>query len=175
MCVSIVVAVKIGGIQAAQFTERVAELGRVYGYGIGMGSQNLLPEARESIISVLNEPEVIFEIHDLTELHCACDIDLDIRNMSKLDKPSKFFDFIKEIIEYRDVSTLSVLFFQEQLPESGNIRRQLGTYLEFVNLLNRWNTWQVEGFEPIRKAYFIADESPLIFTFTDKQLLTGKR
>lgn len=168
MCVAIVVAADIAAEEAARFEERIAELGRVYAYGIGMGSQNLLPAARDSVSSLLNKPGAIFEVHDLAEVHCACDIDQDIRNSSKLDKPSKFFDFIKEILEYSGLATLSILFFQEQLPEPGNVRRQIGTYREFLSLLNRWNTWQVEGFEPTRQAYFVADESPLLYTFTDK-------
>ena len=169
MCVSIVVAANIAGAEAPGFKDRIKELGWGYGYGIGMYLQKLVPAAQEAIIYLLNEPGVIFEVHDLAEIHCACDIEQDIRNGSKLGKPSKFFDFIKEILEYNGLSALSILFFQEQLPEPGNIRKQMGTYQEFVDLLNRWNTWQVEGFEPTREAYFIADDSPLFFIFTEKQ------
>jgi len=131
MCLSIVVGAGVAGINAARFKERVAELGRVYEYGVGMSQQSIFPAARESVISMLNETEVFFEVHDLAEAHCACDIDQDIRNGSRLDKPSKFFDFFKEIFDYRGLSALSVLFFQEQLPEPGNIRKEMGTYREF--------------------------------------------
>lgn len=169
MCISIVFAVDIDEAGKGQFVERIGELGRLYGYGIGIGSDSLVPEAQQSAIRVLNNPAVAFEVHDLAETHCACDLDQDIRNGSKLGVPSKFFDFVKEILEYRGLFALSVLFFQEEMPGAGNVRCQLGSYGEFVNLLNRWNTWQVEGFEPTRQAFFIADESPLLFTFTDKQ------
>lgn len=169
MCLSIVMAANLAGAEAPRFKDRVIELGRVYEYGIGMYLQKLVPAAQEAIIDLLHEPGVIFEVHDLAEAHCACDVDQDIRNGSRLGKPSKFFDFVKEILEYKGLSTLSILFFQEQLPEPGNIRKQMGSYGEFVDLLNRWNTWQVEGFEPTRQAYFIADDSPLYFIFTKSQ------
>lgn len=166
MCISIIFAPVIKDEEKDRFRSRIEELGWVYGYGIGMNRENLLPAARDSVMKTLNNPALVFEVHDLAEVHCACDIDQDIRNGSKSAKPSKFFDFIKEILEHRGLAALSVLFFQEQLPEPNNIRRHSGTYREFVNLLNRWNTWQVEGFEPTRQAYFIADESPLLFVFT---------
>lgn len=166
MCLSIILAAGVDHAEAAWFVDRVEKLGRVYGYGIGMNQESILPAARESVIKALNNPAVVVEVHDLAEKHCACDIEQDIRNGSKLSKPSKFFDFVSELLEYRGLSALSVLFFQEQLPRPDNIRRHFGTYPEFVDLLNRWHTWQVEGFEPTRQAYFIADESPLLFVFT---------
>lgn len=169
MCISIVLAVNLTKDGAGEFINRVEELGRLYEYGIGIGPEKLLPQARPEIRKALSEPQVVFEIHDLPEPHCACDIDHDIRIGSKLGRKSKFFDFIRETLEYKDIQSLSILFFQEELPGENNIRKQFGTYDDFVDLLNRWNTWQVEGFEPTRRAYFIADAAPLLFTFTDKR------
>ncbi len=169
MCISIVFGINSANGECENIRARVEELGRVYEYGIGMGEANLFPAARAGIISIMSRPEVVFELHDLPELHCACDIDHDIRIAGKLGKKSKFFDFVREALEHRGVGSLSVLFFQDELPAGGNIRKHLGTYDEFVNMLNRWNTWQVEGFEPTRGEYFIADASPLLYTFTDKK------
>ncbi len=168
MCISIVFAANLADGQVNQFTGRVKELGQVYGYGIGLGREKLLPEAEPAIIKALSDPAVVFELHDLPEPHCACDIDNDIRIGSKLGGRSKFFDFVRETLAREEVRSLSVLFFQDELPNDHNVRKQLGTYPDFVALLNRWNTWQVEGFEPVRRAYFIADATPLLFTFRDK-------
>lgn len=89
MCVSIVVAASLEKAEPNSFEEKILELGRFYGYGIGMGQHNLLPAARESVVRLLNDPELIFEVHDLAESHCACDIDQDIRNRCKEDRSQK--------------------------------------------------------------------------------------
>ncbi len=173
MCISIVFGVNLAQAeksngQIQEFKNRVEELGRVYGYGIGLGREKLLPRAESEIVRVLAGPQVVFEVHDLPEPHCACDIDHDIRIASKLGEKNRFFDFVRETLEFGNIQSLSVLFFQEELPNENNIRKQMGTYEHFVELLNRWNTWQVEGFEPTRQAYYIADATPLLFTFTNK-------
>lgn len=170
MCVSIVFGANLADGRVSEFIQRIDELGRVYEYGIGIGQENLLPGAGEKITTALSEPHVVFEVHDLPEPHCACDIDDDIRICSKQGQKSKFFDFIRETLEYEDIQSLSILFFQEELPDEHEARKHLGTYDDFVELLNRWNTWQVEGFEHTRRAYYIADEKPLFFTFIDKKL-----
>ena len=169
MCVSIVLAANLDSEQVKHFGTRVEDLGRLYGYGIGLGRENLLPGAKNQIAGILGTSDVVFEVHDLPEAHCACDIDDDIRISCKLGKKSKFFDFVSEILAYESIKSISVLFFQEELPGNANVRKQMGGYEQFVLFLNRWNTWQVEGFEPTRQAYFIADSSPLMFTFTEKQ------
>lgn len=170
MCVSIVFAASLPGDRTEPFVQRVEELGRLYGYGIGMGPEKLVPGVQMDIIRVMYHPDVIFELHDLPEPHCACDIDQDIRIASKLEGKSRFFDFVRETMEFKNIQALSVLFFQEIMPNETTVRKQLGTYEDFVELLNRWHTWQIAGFEPTRQAYYIADESPLLFTFTDIKL-----
>ncbi len=169
MCISIVFAVNLTNGQSGEFADRVRELGRVYEYGIGFGKKSLLPGAEETIVRTLCYPETVFEVHDLPEPHCACDIDHDIRIGSKLGRRSKFFDFVRETLEYGHINSVSVLFFQEELANDSNVRKHLGSYEDFVRLLDRWHTWQVEGFEPTREAYFIAEETPLLYTFTDKK------
>jgi len=171
MCISIVFALNADRQQADAIKERVKQLGESYGYGIALGRDELLPGAGEEIFRILSQPEIIFEVHDLAEPHCACDIDHDIRISAKLDKKSRFFDFVGETIDNRDVDSVSVLFFQEELPNEDNVRKHSGTYEDFVIALNTWNTWQVAGFEPTREAHFITDESPLLFTFTGKRSL----
>lgn len=165
MCTSIIFAVKLRGESTAEFTKRVEELGREYEYGIGMGPAGLLPGARGEILAVLEPCQVIFEVHDLQEEHCACDIDEDIRVASKLGGQSEFFDFCREILVFPGLSDLSLLIFQDFLPTETNLRQQQGSYAEFVALVNKWHTWQVEGFEPNRGAYLIVDESPLLYKF----------
>lgn len=166
MCVSIVFSLNMADEKLTAFIDRVGELGRVYEYGIGMGRESLFPGAAEAVTRIFADPDVIFEVHDLSEPHCACDIDDDIRNASKMDKKSKFFDFVGEVLGNEGAKSVSVLFFEEKLPDASNTRRQMGNYDDFEELLNRWNTWKVEGFEPTRRAYFIADDTPLLFTFT---------
>lgn len=168
MCMSIVFGASLAEGCSGEFADRLAELGRVYEYGLGIGREELLPEAGFDIFSVLSEPDVVFEVHDLPEKHCACDIDDDIRIASKLGRKSKFFDLVREVLVNENVQALSVLFFQEILPSPDNVRKQLGSYEDFVTQLNRWNTWQVEGFEPTRQAYFISDGTPFLFTFTNE-------
>ncbi|MHB9093076.1 MAG: hypothetical protein ACYC21_00270 [Eubacteriales bacterium] len=169
MCVSLVFAVNVAEDRMEGFKHRAAELGGLYGYGIGFGHENLLSGAKSAIIRVLGNPEVVFEVHDVPEPHCACDIDDDIRIASKTGTKSRFFDFVREIIEHEGLRALTVLFFQEELPGDTNVRKQMGTFEDFIRLLNRWNTWQVEGFEPTRRSFYIADDTPLLFTFTDRK------
>lgn len=166
MCISIVFAAQVTNNDQDKFIQRVYELGCSYNYGIGMGEKNLPPAALPGISASLPGAGVIFEVHDRPEPHCACDIDHDIRLGSKLDRRSKFFDFVEEISAYQGLTSLAVMFFQEEKPSEANVRKHLGTYEEFVNLINRWHTWQVAAFEPVREAYYIADESPLLFVFT---------
>lgn len=169
MCVSIVFGVNLANGKINKFTENVYKLGRAYDYGIGMGRESLLPGAEEAVVNALAGPDVVFEVHDPPEPHCACDIDNDIRTASKLGRRSRFFDFVREVIGLAGVRSVTILFFQEELPDMDNLREQYGSYADFVEVLNRWNTWQVEGFEPTRRAYYIADAAPLLFTFTDRK------
>ncbi|MBU7007179.1 hypothetical protein [Phosphitispora fastidiosa] len=171
MCISVVIALNADKQQADAIRERVRQLGESYGYGIAMGKDKLLPGAGEEVFRVLSHPEIIFEVHDPAEPHCACDIDHDIRIASKLGERNRFFDFVGETLDGSDVKSVSVLFFQDELPNGDNVRKLSGTYEDFVITLNTWHTWQVAGFEPTREAHFIADESPLLFTFTDKRSL----
>lgn len=171
MCVSMVFAVSVTKGRSEELKNRVLELGKTYSYGIGIGEENLNMSAREGILRAVPQEAVLFEVHDLPEPHCACDIEQDIRNNSKLGKLSKFFDFVREINEYYEIESISILFFQDELPCKENIRKQFGTLEDFVQLINRWNTWQVEGFEPTRQSYHIAEATPLLFTFT-KHLTT---
>ena len=171
MCICIVFALNADRQQADAIKERVKQLGELYGYGIAMGRDKLLPGAGEEVFRILSHPEIIFEVHDPAEPHCACDIDHDIRIASKLGEKSRFFDFVGETLDSTDVESVSVLFFQDELPNEDNLRKHSGTYEDFVLALNTWNTWQVAGFEPTREAHFIADESPLLFTFTGKRSL----
>jgi len=171
MCVSIIFSVKLADGNTDEFEKRVAELGEVYQYGIGIGKEKLHPVVWEGIPEGVSDQQVMFEVHDIPEPHCACDIDDDIRISSKLGRKSKFFDFVREILEFEGIEFISVLFFQEKLPDKNNIREHLGSFNDFVELLNRWNTWQVEGFEPTRQAYYIADDTPLAFIFTGKRFL----
>jgi len=166
MCVSIVFGLNMADTKLTAFIDRVRELGGVYEYGIGLGRESLLPDAAEAVSRLFADPDAIFEVHDLSEPHCACDIDDDIRNANKMDKKSKFFDFVGEVMGYEGAKSVSVLFFEEISPDTSSARRQMGNYDDFEELINRWNTWKVEGFEPTRRAYFIADDTPLLFTFT---------
>jgi len=166
MCVSIVFGLNMASTKLTDVTDRVGELGRVYEYGIRIGRKGLFPDDIEAVTRLFADPDVIFEVHDLPEPHCACDIDDDIRSASKMDKKSKFFDFVGEVLGCEGMKSISVLFFEERLPDDSNTRRQMGNYDDFEELINRWNTWKVEGFEPTRRAYFIADDTPLLFTFT---------
>ena len=170
MCISIVFAVNLADGKEDDFKGRIYDLGLLYEYGISMGQDSLLAEAEDQIMSVLSDPDIVFEVHDLPEPHCACDIDDDIRLGSKLGKRSRFFDFVRETLEFDGVKSLSVLFFQEEPPDGKNLRTQLGVYEDFVDLLNRWNTWQEAGFEPTRRSHHIAEATPFLYTFTDKQL-----
>lgn len=170
MCVSVVFAVNVTASDANAFEDKVRQLGNVYQYGVGIGYDKLHPEVKEKLPALLSEPQVIFEVHDMPEQHCACDIDQDIRNGSRTGAKSKFFDFVREIAESASVTALAVMFFEEELPDEFNIRRHFGNLEEFVLLLNRWNTWQVERFEPVRGAYEIADSAPLLYTFTFKPI-----
>ncbi len=171
MCISIVFALNADKEHAENIRDRVFRLGASYGYGIGLGRDKLLPGAGEEVFRILSEPLVIFEVHDLAEPHCACDIDHDIRISSKLGEQSRFFDFVRETLDSGELKSVSVLFFQDELPTVDNVRKQFGTYEDFVAQINKWNTWQVAEFEPNREAFFIADESPLLFTFTGKRNL----
>ncbi|PKM80280.1 MAG: hypothetical protein CVU89_14395 [Firmicutes bacterium HGW-Firmicutes-14] len=170
MCISIVFAANIPDTEAGNFKKRIEKLGNLYQYGIGMGEEMLLPGAGPEVKRVLSAPDIIFEVHDLPEPHCACDIDHDIRTGSKLGKMSRFFDFIREVLEYKGLKRLSLLFFQDEFPGADHIREEFGTFDDLADLLNRWNTWQVAGYEPTRRAYYIADESPLLFTVTGKKI-----
>lgn len=165
MCTSIIFAGRLKEGAAGDFLDKVDELGRKYNYGIAKGIEALLPAAQGGITGVMRSLPAIFEVHDMQEVHCACDIDEDIRTAAKLGRQSRFFDFCREILACPGLEALSVLFFQEILPSDDNVRRQQGPWAEFVTLLNRWHTWQVEGFEPNRGAYLIADESPLLYSF----------
>ncbi len=171
MCVSIVFALNLTEYDGKVFIEKIKKLGNDYQYGVGIGSEKLHPEIADTVPIILSKPDVVFEVHDMAEQHCACDIDQDIRNGSRTGRKSKFFDFVREIAELDGVSSLSIMFFEEALPDEINIRKHCGSLEEFVELLNRWNTWQVERYEPIRGAYEIADSSPLLYTFTEKALL----
>jgi hypothetical protein len=171
MCVSIVIGINLADENLENITTRVEELGKSYGYGVGIGYCRLQKDAQDGVIRVMADPQFVFEVHDLPEPHCACDIEQDIRNQNKLGQKSKFFDFVREILEYETLQSTSVLFFQDELPNENNIREQLGSYEDFVQAINRWNTWQVEGFEPTRKAYFIAESTPLFYVFTTKRFL----
>lgn len=168
MCVSVIFAVSLTGSDAKEFKEKIKELGNVYQYGIGIGSEKLHPEVSDKLPKLLSKPQVIFEVHDIPEQHCACDIDQDIRNGSRTGSKSKFFDFVTEIAGSENIKSLAVMFFEEELPNEVNIRKHGGSLEEFVKFLNKWNTWQVERYEPIRGAYEIADSSPLLYTFTGK-------
>lgn len=167
MCISIIFGVNLTEDNEESFEKQVMELGSEYQYGIGLGVNNILPDAVPAVKDVMANPFLILEVHDLPERHCACDIDQDIRNGNRNGVKSKFFDFVRELMEIDCVNALSVIFFQEERPTPDNVRKSFGTFEDFVRLLNRWNTWQVEGFEPTRQAYFVSDESPLLFTFTN--------
>lgn len=169
MCISIIFAANLAETETVAFTEKLEELGKVYNYGIGIGPEKLQPKVSDKLPALLCQPQVLFEVHDLAEQHCACDIDQDIRNGSGTGIRSKFFDFVSEIIQIEKLLSLSVIFFEEELPDATNIRRAMGGISEFVDMLNRWNTWQTERFEPIRQAYEIADSTPLYFTFSEKK------
>ncbi|WP_418792166.1 hypothetical protein [Phosphitispora sp. TUW77] len=172
MCVSIIFAIDADTDSdkdsSTVMKERLTLLGESYRYGIGVGRDKLPPGAGEDVLRIFSESEIVFEVHDLAEPHCACDIDHDIRIGSKTGTKSVFFDFVEEVLNIDGLYTMSILFFQEELPTQDNIRKQSGTYEDFVAVLNNWHTWQVPGFEPTREAHFIADESPMLFTFTDK-------
>ncbi|HWI54871.1 MAG TPA: hypothetical protein VNT57_04220 [Desulfobacteria bacterium] len=170
MCMSVVFAVDFKESDENAIKEKVMELGNVYQYGVSIGPENLHPEVKDILPALLSEPQMLFEVHDMPEQHCACDIDQDIRNGSKTGRKSKFFDFVREISESGSITSLAVMFFEEELPDEFNIRKYYGGLEEFVQLLNRWNTWQVERFEPIRGAYEIADSTPMLYTFTEKAL-----
>ena len=170
MCVSIVIAVNLTAEKIENFKNKIINLTAVYQYGIGIGCGNLHPECGPTINNLMSQPNVIFELHDLPEPHCACDIDDDIRLGSKNGYQSKFFDFVRETLECTEIASMSVLFFQEELPNENNVRKQLGNYEDFVSLINKWSTWQLGALEPTRKAYYIADASPLLYTFTWRNL-----
>lgn len=169
MCISIIFGVNLTNECRDGFIRRLAELGQCYEYGLGIGQGSLLPGSAGEVMEVLKRPMIVFEVHDLPEPHCACDIDHEIRIGAKTGQRSRFFDFIREILGHKEVKSLAILFFQDDLPGGGNIRRQCGTFEDFTDRLNTWHTWQVEGFEPNREAYYIADFSPLLYTFTDSR------
>lgn len=170
MCVAIIFTANVKEDSIEEFSEKVRELGESYQLGICMGLSELHPDSGPVMANLFTEAQVIFQVHDLTERYCACDIDQDIRNGSRNGKTSKFFDFAKELKEISGVASISVLFYQDELPNKETIREKFGSFEEFVKLLNTWSTWQVEGFEPTRQAYFVADSTPLLYTFTDKRL-----
>lgn len=169
MCVSIVFGIKVDDHNICSMERKIKKLGAKYEYGIEHGIEKLEEESQEQIARLFNNYNVIFEVHDLSEPHCACDIEEDIRNGAKLGQPSKYFDFVKETIEAEKVLMMAVLFYQDVKPDVNNVRHNIGNYNEFVKLINTWHTWQVEGFEPNRQAYEIADDSPLIFTFKTRE------
>lgn len=170
MCVGIIFNAHVEENSIQSFSDKVRALCDSYQYGICMGAANLHPDASPVVTDLFPGKQVSFQIHDIPELYCACDIDQDIRNGSRNGKPSKFFDFVKELKDSPGVTSFSILFYQDDAPKKETIREKYGSFEEFVNLLNTWNTWQVEGFEPTRQAYFVADASPLLYTFNDKRL-----
>lgn len=167
MCLSIIFGIRTGDGNSEKQKRKVAELADKYAYGLLAGVDKLKPADRDSVANIMKDSSMVFQIHDLPELYCACDIDYDIRNGSKLGTPSKFFDFVREVMETGDIQKIAVLFFEEIKPDDNNVRHHAGDFQDFMGLLNRWHTWQVEGFEPTREAYFIAEETPMLFTFTE--------
>ncbi|ADG81907.1 hypothetical protein [Thermincola potens] len=165
MCISIVFCVKPEpAANAAEVENSIKRMALNYGYGCGVG----LPALVEKVALLVKDrfPDYrFFEIHDLQEPHCACDIDHDIRIKSKLGERSTFFNLVHDILNFDKVEEFSILFTENEVEEGLTIREDSGGLGAFCERLNNWYTWQVEGFDPIRQAYYIADSSPYLYTF----------
>lgn len=172
MCISMVFCIKASqGIDYLGLEKDIVERIFKYGYGSGKGLTSL----KDEVAGLLREnlPDfTFFEVHDLGEPHCACDIDQDIRNKSKIGEESNFFKLVKELLNDERVKHFSVLFADNDYIEGHSIRRETGDFQAFFERLNKWHTWQVEGYEPNRNAYYIADYSPMLYSLTPSFGLT---
>ncbi len=162
MCISIVLCIKpdVGhDISAPQ----VAQIIEGFGYDCSIGSDKLLEEVAELLEQYMPDTMMI-EVHDAEEVHCACDIDQDIRNGSKLEAPSKFFEMLGKVMELQSVQEISVFFAYNDFGEDEEVRCEAGSFGKFCDRLNQWFTWQVPGYEPTRNSFFIAESTPFLFT-----------